>query len=103
MMCDGGAVDVAYLDFAKAFDKVDHGILIRKLTNLGIGGSVLRWIHEFLTNRKQVVVVEGEKSEEGQVKSGVPQGSVLGPLLFLIQVGDIDKKNTVFKSVFLCR
>ena len=91
LMCEGGAVDVAYLDFAKAFDKVDHGILIRKLTSLGIGGSVLRWIHEFLTNRKQIVVVEGEKSEEGQVKSGVPQGSVLGPLLFLIHVGDIDE------------
>lgn len=87
---DGSWADVIHLDFAKAFDKVDHGILLRKLRRLGVGGPLLRWIRCFLLNREQNVVVEGELSHTFGVASGVPQGSVLGPLLFLVHISDVD-------------
>ena len=86
----GYNVDVVYLDFAKAFDKVDHNILLHKLKNLGIDGKTLKWIQNFLEDRVQQVVVNGTLSTPHQVISGVPQGSVLGPLLFLVLIGDID-------------
>lgn len=88
----GKSVDVVYLDFAKAFDKVDIGITLRKLRSLGIQGEIGRWLFDFLTNREQLVLVEGKKSTPQYVTSGVPQGSVLGPLLFLILIGDIDQR-----------
>ena len=87
----GYGVDVIYLDFAKAFDKLDHGITLHKLKALGIHGNLGRWISCFLTNRTQSVIVEGRKSAPKPVVSGVPQGSMLGPLLFLVLIGDIDK------------
>ena len=83
-------VDVIYLDFAKAFDKVDHNILLQKLRSLGIHGKLYDWIASFLLDRSQQVSVNGHLSEKVHVKSGVPQGSVLGPLLFLILMSDID-------------
>ena len=87
----GSNVDTIYLDFAKAFDKVDHGILLKKLSLLGIRGKLLNWIESFLSSRTQMVLVNGFLSEPAPVLSGVPQGSVLGPLLFLILMGDIDE------------
>ena len=87
---NGNDVDVVYLDFCKAFDKVDFGVLLKKIKLLGIGGKVGRWIYSFLAHRKQVVVVNGTKSRQEDVLSGVPQGTVLGPLLFVIYIGNID-------------
>ena len=83
-------VDAVYLDFSKAFDKVDHQIVLDKLAQLGIGGQLLNWIKSFLLGRTQSVLVNGFLSEPVVVKYGVPQGSVIGPLLFLILIGDIN-------------
>ena len=98
---DGDNVDVIYLDFSKAFDKVDFLVTLRKIKQLGITGKVGKWIYSFLTGRTQTVIVNGMKSEDSVVRSGVPQGSVLGPLLFLILLGDIDKSvASAFVSSF---
>ena len=94
-------VDVLYLDFAKAFDKVDFMVTLKKLKRLGIAGKLGKWIYAFLTDRTQTVVVNGARSIPSAVKSGVPQGSVLGPLLFLVLIGDIDENvATSFVSSF---
>ena len=88
---NGEAVDLIYLDFAKAFDKVPHCRLFKKLEAHGIRGNILNWIKEWLNNRRQKVCIDGELSDWENVTSGVLQGSVLGPLLFLIYINDIDE------------
>ena len=83
-----------FLDFAKAFDTVNHEILVNKLEYYGIRGTPLDWIISYLTNRKQCVNINGIKSELKKVVHGVPQGSILGPLLFLLYINDIVKSST---------
>ena len=99
-MQKGLQTDLCVLDFSKAFDKVGHSRLIQKLEWYGINGTVNSWIRSFLSNRTQSVVVEGTRSTDIPVISGVPQGSVLGPCLFLFYINDIAHELTSTVRLF---
>ena len=91
MLSSDTTVDMIYLDFSKAFDKVDHGILLHKIKDMGITGNLGIWFFQFITNRTHYVRIPGGISKGSPVLSGVPQGIVLEPLLFLVMIFDINK------------
>ena len=99
VIADGGVVDSIYFDFSKAFDTVPHKRLSMKMKAYGIEGKLLKWIEEFLTGRQQVVRVNGEISQSKPVISGIPQGSVLGPLLFILYINDLP--DTIQSNILL--
>ena len=96
----GENVDAIYLDYAKAFDTLPHKRLLTKLSGYGTGGKLLKWIAAFLEGRRQRVIVNGSKSSWTRVTSGIPQGSVLGPLLFVWYVNDMPEKITSTAYMF---
>ena len=87
------------MDLSKAFDTLDHNILLHKLRYYGVRGSALSWFHSYLTNRYQYVEINESKSSHQLLKTGVPQGSVLGPLLFLIYMNDVPNASSQLKFI----
>ncbi len=98
---DGGQIDVIYTDIAKAFDKIPHNRLLYKLKKYHVKQEIIDWIDSFLKGRVQRVIIEGNYSKWKEVLSGVPQGSILGPLLFIIYVNDLPDVCHNLANIFL--
>ena len=97
----GDIVITLLIDLKKAFDTIDHRILLRKLYSYGIRGTMFKWIESYLTGRSQYVIFDGKVSETRSIKCGVPQGSILGPLLFILSVNDMCNVSPIlFKILY---
>ena len=96
---NGDCVIGIFLDFSKAFDTVDHIILLQKMDLYGIQDNTISWFENYLSNRKQYVTYNGIKSQTEKINCGVPQGSILGPLLFLIYINDLSTVSEACMSI----
>ena len=91
-----------FKDLSKAFDTIDHPILTYKLNNYGVRGTALSWFEDYLTNRKQYVSFQSMDSQKSEIKCGVPQGSILGHLLFILYINDIVRSSQKLNYVLFC-
>ena len=96
----GSQTDIIFLDFAKAFDSVPHDLIVHKGKTFGFGSNLLQWIEHYLHGRYQSVMIEGQVSPPLPVTSGVPQGSIIGPLIFVLYLNDICDVCSSFMKLY---